>query len=82
MSESECFFEADYGSVGFCWRHVHASPVAIEIHGSLAQCEERVVTAEPYIFARVPFGSALTSKDIAGQNCLTAEFLNPAALCG
>jgi hypothetical protein len=42
----------------------------------------RVVTAEPNIFARVPFGSALTSKDIAGQNCLTAEFLNPAALCG
>lgn len=59
--------------------HVHAAAFAVEADGSVRDGEDGVVLAETDAFAGDPFGAALADDDIAGDDLLTAEFLDAEA---
>jgi len=54
--------------------------LVLKLHETLDQREQRIVFAAAYIFARLPFRTALTRKDIPAENFLPAEFLQTQAL--
>ena len=56
--------------------HVHAGAILVKQHAAVAECEQRVVAAHADIDACRPAGSALTNDDVAGDDCLAAEFFH------
>src|SRR5207248_83810 len=55
---------------------IYPAASAIEAHVSIHQCKNRVIAAEPYIFPRQKFRSALTNNNVASNNHLAAKFFH------
>ena len=55
---------------------VHPSPRPIEPHLSVHQREDRVIAAEPDVFARQKFRAALPDDDVAGNDYFAAKFFH------
>lgn len=54
--------------------------LVLELDDAVDERVDRVVGAEPDVFARVPLGAALTDDDVARDHELTAELLDSAVL--
>ena len=59
---------------------IHTASLLIKHHFTIAQCEQRVVATSANVSPGMPFGTALTSKNIARTNSFTAKFLDTATL--
>jgi hypothetical protein len=63
-----------------CWCHADCFAVKrsadLESYVTVSFREQRVITAHAYVGTRVELGATLTYQDIAGNDCLTAEFFN------
>ena len=59
---------------------VDAAAFTIEDNLAVDQCEQRVILALAYAFARMKLGAQLTNEDVAGDDLLAAITLNTAAL--
>ena len=59
---------------------VDASTFAVEIDRTVHQCEERPVPSGTHILAGVPLGATLTDQNIARDDSLAAELLDPPSL--
>ena len=58
-------------------RHKGTSLVSFtETNFTFSQSKDCKVSAKPYVFARVPFGAALTNDNVSRNNVLAAELLD------
>jgi hypothetical protein len=66
------------GGFCWCWNHVHDRPFVAafaERNSAIYEGEERVVTAQTYVFAGVVFSTPLTDDDVTCDGRLTTENL-------
>lgn len=63
-----------------CSNHVYAAAFAVKLYLTIGECKKRVVSAATYTNTRMHFRAALTDDDVAGDDCLSAKFLNAEAL--
>src|SRR5882762_10020622 len=54
--------------------------LVLELHHAVDERVDGVVGAEAHVLAGVPHGAALAQDDVAGDDLLTAELLDPAIL--
>src|SRR5688500_5444033 len=52
--------------------------LVLELHHAIDERVDRVVRAHSDVAARVPLGAALAENDVAGDDALAAELLDPA----
>ncbi len=72
-----------WNSVGFGrirLGHVHPPAILIEDHSAVHESENRVITAQADISARMPFRPTLTHNDIARADTLSSELLHSQTL--
>ena len=68
------------GSVGFDRDNVHASTGPIEQDVASDERKQRVIFTHANITAWMPFGSALTGEDVAGNDSFAAELFDSQSL--
>ena len=65
-----------FGSFAFRGDDADASSASIKLYYAIRQREERIISADADIAARVKPGAALAHNDVAGANGLTAVDLD------